>query len=194
MGEFVGEGEETCRVLFDFMPSDACRFEYIKMDIRKHQDCVVQDGICHRRYCDRIPPSFCIGSRVEVVGLEPNFMCAFVGGKIKKVHAEGVDVQFDTIKRGNGRRFVGFVPYTRIRPYPLSWPTNYRPGDVVDVWNGEAWWPGVCIKWEINEYVVRYQNAEGSNVEVVFAKKDIRKNHLWSIINGWSCWMYSKAP
>ncbi|KAL4570055.1 hypothetical protein LXL04_025705 [Taraxacum kok-saghyz] len=52
-GECVGEGEELCRVRFDFMPPDACRIDYKKMDIRKHQDCVPQDGSCHWRYCDR---------------------------------------------------------------------------------------------------------------------------------------------
>ncbi|KAL4561722.1 hypothetical protein LXL04_033896 [Taraxacum kok-saghyz] len=106
--------------------------KHAKPIVRKHQDSIIGPNVSHWRYCDSIWPSFSLGSRIEVLGLEPFYGSAYVGGKIRRFRPDGVDVQYDTIRALNGRKFVSFVPHGRLRPYPLSWVGDYRPGDVLD--------------------------------------------------------------
>ncbi|KAL4554749.1 hypothetical protein LXL04_037352 [Taraxacum kok-saghyz] len=161
--------------------------------VRKHQDCIIGVNVSYWRYCDRIWPTFSVGTRVEVIGLRRNYVNAFLGGKIRRLREGGVDVQYDSIKTDNGRRFVGFVPYRSIRPYPLSWVANYRPGDAVDAWDGYAWWPGICIRMEQGRFIICFNHGGDLGREVVCDKPNMRRNQTWSIIDGWSCWMYSRA-
>lgn len=125
--------------------------------------------------------------------MEPFYGSAFVGGKIRRFRPDGVDVQYDTIRALNGRKFVSFVPHGRLRPCPLSWVGDYRPGDVLDAWDGYAWWPGLYVRMEQDRYVIRFHHRFASGTEVPVRKPNLRRSQLWCIMDGWSCWMYSRV-
>ncbi|KAL4562023.1 hypothetical protein LXL04_034211 [Taraxacum kok-saghyz] len=194
LGKCIGEEGNAWVVFFDFKPPAVASCKHAKPIVRKHQDSIIGPNVSHWRYCDSIWPSFSVGRRIEVLGLEPFYGSAFVGGKIRRFRPDGVDVEYDTIRGANGRKFVGFVPHGRLRPYPLSWIGNYRPGDVLDAWDGYAWWPGLCVKMEQEDkYVIRFHHRFASGIEVPVIKPNLRRSQLWSIMDGWSCWMYSRV-
>ncbi|KAL4558008.1 hypothetical protein LXL04_036204 [Taraxacum kok-saghyz] len=152
--------------------------KHAKAIVRKHQDSIIGPNVSHWRYCDSIWPSFSVGSRIEVLGLEPYYGSAFVGGKIRRFRPDGVDVQYDTIRTLKRRKLVSFVPHGRIRPYPLSWVGNYRPGDVLDAWDGYVWWPGLCVRMEQDRYVIRFHNRFASGTEVPVNRPNLRRSQL----------------
>ncbi|KAL4554033.1 hypothetical protein LXL04_039859 [Taraxacum kok-saghyz] len=190
----IGEEGNAWVVFFDFKPPAVASCKHAKPIVRKHQDSIIGPNVSHWRYCDSIWPSFSVGRRIEVLGLEPFYGSAFVGGKIRHFRPDSVHVQYDTIRGANGRKFVGFVPHGRLRPYPLSWVGNYRPGDVLDAWDGYAWWPGLCVKMEQEDkYVIHFHHRFASGSEVPVIKPNLRRSQLWFIMDGWSCWMYSRV-
>ncbi|KAL4564606.1 hypothetical protein LXL04_028672 [Taraxacum kok-saghyz] len=193
IGKCVGEEENAWVVFFDFKPAAVSCCKHAKAIVRKHQDSIIGPNVSHWRYCDSIWPSFSVGSRIEVLGLEPYYGSAFLGGKIRRFRTDGVNVQYDTIRTLNRRKLVSFVPHGHIRPYPLSWVGNYRPGDVLDAWDGYVWWPGLCVRMEQDRYVIRFHNRFASGTEVPVNKPNLRRSQLWSIMDGWSCWMYSRV-
>ncbi|KAL4580848.1 hypothetical protein LXL04_017053 [Taraxacum kok-saghyz] len=184
IGKCVGEEENAWVVFFDFKPAAVSCCKHAKAIVHKHQDSIIGPNVSHWRYCD---------SRIEVLGLEPYYGSAFVAGKIRRFCPDGVDVQYDTIRTLNRRKFVSFVPHGRIRPYPLSWVSNYRLGDVLDAWDGYVWWLGLCVRMEHDRYVIRFHNRFASGTEVHVNRPNLRRSQLWSIMDGWSCWMYSRV-
>ncbi|KAL4583711.1 hypothetical protein LXL04_008294 [Taraxacum kok-saghyz] len=193
LGKCVGEEDNAWVVFFDFKPPAVSCCKHAKPIVRKHQDSIIGANVSHWRYCDSIWPSFSVGSRIEVLGLEPFYGSAFVGGKIRRFRPDGVDVQYDTIRARNGRKFVSFVPHGLLRPCPLFWVGDYRPGDVLDAWDGHAWWPGLYVRMEQDRYVIRFHHRFASGTEVPVTKPNLRRSQLWCIMDGWSCWMYSRV-
>ncbi|KAL4581267.1 hypothetical protein LXL04_017478 [Taraxacum kok-saghyz] len=193
LGKCVGEEDNAWVVCFDFKPPAVSSCKHAKPIVRKHQDSIIGANVSHWRYYDSIWPSFSVGSRIEVLGLEPFYGSAFVGGKIQRFRPDGVDVQYDTIRALNGRKFVSFVPHGRLRPYPLSWVGDYRPGDVLDAWDRHAWWPGLYVRMEQGRCVIRFHHRFASGTEVLVTKPNLRRSQLWCIMDGWSCWMYSRV-
>ncbi|KAL4554615.1 hypothetical protein LXL04_037212 [Taraxacum kok-saghyz] len=112
IGECVGQKENAWVVFFDFKLAAVGRCNHAKTIVRRHQDCIIGPNVSHWKYCD--------WSRIEVLELEPYYGSAFVGGKIRRFRSDGVNVQYDTIRAVNGRKFVSFVPHGCIRSYPLS--------------------------------------------------------------------------
>ncbi|KAL4568958.1 hypothetical protein LXL04_024582 [Taraxacum kok-saghyz] len=172
LGKCVGEEDNAWVVCFDFKPPAVSSCKHAKPIVHKHQDSIIGPNVSHWRYCDSIWPSFSVGSRIEVLGLEPFYGSAYVGGKIRRFRPDGVDVQYDTIRALNGRKFVSFVPHGRLRPYPLSWVGDYRPGDVLDAWDGHAWWPGLCVRMEQDRYVIRFHHRFASGTEMTIQVGD----------------------
>ncbi|KAL4590647.1 hypothetical protein LXL04_003586 [Taraxacum kok-saghyz] len=192
LGKCVGEEDNAWVVCFDFKPPAVSSCKHAKPIVRKHQDSIIGPNVSHWRYCDSIWPSFSVGSQIEVLGLEPFYGSAYVGGKIRRFRPDDVDVQYDTIRALNGRKFVSFVPHGRLRPYPLSWVGDYRLGDVLDAWDGHAWWPGLCVRMEQDRYVIRFHHIFACGTEVPLTKPNLRRSQLWCIMDGWSCWIYSR--
>lgn len=135
-----------------------------------------------------------VGDRVEVLGINRGFGNSYFAAKLTGLHGELYEVEYEKLKATNGSRLRQELESEYIRPYPPKLTKKLYLNDVVDVFDGRAWWKGIVhtligVGNEVNSYEVSFEYM--NNQIAHFPEKKVRLHQDYVVSS--SEWRYKKV-